>query len=142
MVCEVQPDLRPVRELHDGLARFDEGLGALHATLDPRRLAAMKQAAEGAEGVVAEAARLADRAAGYTYPVVTLDGLTPRVRNRPFWPRGAEVGADMRKVAGGVAAMGREIDTLATELPKVQAAIAESRRTVDATRRALAVALV
>ena len=141
LVRAAPPDLEPIRELHDGLARFDEGLGALHATLDPRRLAALRQAAEGAEGVVAEAARLAGRAAGYSYPVVTLDGLTPRVRNRPFWPGGAAVSADMRKVAGGLAAIGREVDTLARELPKVQAAVAESRRTVGATRRALAAAL-
>lgn len=134
-------DLQPVRELHDGLTRFDAGLGALHATLDPRRLAAMRQATEGAEGVVSEAARLAGRAAGYSYPVVTIDGLTPRVKNRPFWPRGAEVSADMRKVAGGMAAMGREIETLSTELPEIQAAVAESRRTVGATRKALAAAL-
>jgi hypothetical protein len=141
VVREVRFDLKPARELHDGLARFDEGLGALHATLDPRRLAALRQAAEGAEGVVSEAARLAERAAGYTYPVVALDGLTPRMRSRPFWPRGAEVSADLRKVAGGVAAMGREVEMVSAELPRIQAAVVESRRTVGATRRALAVAL-
>lgn len=134
-------DLKPLRELHDGLARFDEGLAALHATLDPRRLAAIRQATEGAEGVVAEASRLARRAAGYTYPVVTLDGLKPRVGNRPFWPGGAEVGADMSKVAAGMAAMGREVDGLSKELPRIQAAVAESRETIGATREGLAVAL-
>jgi hypothetical protein len=141
IVRDAPPDLKPIRELHDGLARFEEGLGALQATLAPGRLAAMREAADGAKGVVAEAARLAERAAGYTYPVVTLDGLSPRVRARPFWPKAAEVGADMRKIAGGVAAMGRELETLSKELPRIQAAVAESRRTVGATRRALAVAL-
>jgi ABC-type transporter Mla subunit MlaD len=141
VLAEAPLDLKPLREVHDGLARFDEGLDSLHATLDPRRLAALRQATEGAEGVVAEAARLAERAAGYTYPVVTLDGLKPAVRNRAFWPRGAEVSADMRQVAGGVAAMGREIEALARELPKVQAAVAESRKSVGATRKALAGAL-
>src|SRR5262249_54422148 len=113
----------------------------LHATLDPGRLAAMRQASEGAEGVVAEAARLAERTAGYSYPVVTFDGVTPKVRNRPFWPRGREVSADLRKVAEGVAAMDREIGSLSAELSKVQAAVAESRRTVGATRKALSTAL-
>jgi ABC-type transporter Mla subunit MlaD len=141
-VLEAIPlDLKPVREVHDGLARFDEGLASLHATLDPKRLVALRQATEGSGGVVAEAARLAERAAGYTYPVITLDGLKPVVRNRAFWPRGAEVSADMRKVAGGVAAMDREIEALAEELPRIQAAVAESRKSVGATRQALAVAL-
>jgi hypothetical protein len=141
VVQQVPPDLKPVRALHDGLARFDAGLGALDAALDPRRLAALRQATDGAEGAVAEAARLAERVAGYTYPIVTREGLTPRVRNRPFWPRGAEVSADLRKVAAGVAAMGRELETLAKELPQIQAAVAESRQTVGATRRALTAAL-
>lgn len=141
IVRDAPPDLKPIRELHDGLARFDEGLGALQATLAPGRLAAMREAAEGAEGVVAEAARLAERAAGYTYPVVTLDGLVPRVRTRPFWPKATEVGADLRKVAGGVAAMSRELDSLSKELPRIQAAVAEGRRTAGATRRGLAAAL-
>jgi chromosome segregation ATPase len=138
---QAPPDLKPLREIHDGLARFDEGLGAIHATLDPRRLAALRQAIGGAEGVVDEAARLADRAAGYTYPVVTLDGLKPRVASRPFWPRGSEVAADMRKVAGGVIAMEKEIGALAEELPKIQAAVAEGRKSIGVTRATLAGAL-
>jgi hypothetical protein len=135
------PDLKPLREVHDGLARFDDGLGSLQATLDPRRLAALRQAIAGAEGVVAEAARLADRAAGYTYPVVTLDGLKPRVGSRPFWPRGSEVGADMRQLAVGVRAMEKEVGALAEELPRIQAAVAEARKSIGATRATLAGAL-
>ena len=134
-------DLGPVRELHDGLARFDDGLASIHATLDPRRLAPMRQAADGAEGVVGEAARLAERAAGYSYPVVELDGIRPKVEQRPFWPSGGQVGADLRRVAGGVGAMDRELERLAVELPKMQAAVADSRRTIAATRSALGVAL-
>ncbi len=141
LVRQAPPDLKPLREIHDGLARFDEGLGSLHATLDPRRLAALRRATDGAEGVAAEAARLAERAAGYSYPVVTFDGLKPRIANRPFWPGGAEVGADMRKVAGGVGAMGREVEALSGELPKVQAAVAEGRKSVGTTRKALALVL-
>ena len=66
-------DLKPVRELHDGLARFDEGLGTLHATLDPRRLAGLRRAT-GGRGRGLGGARPARRAAGYTYPVVTMTG--------------------------------------------------------------------
>lgn len=138
---ETPIDLKPVREVHDGLARFDEGLASLHGTLDPRRLTVLSRATEGAEGVVTEAARLAERAAGYSYPVVTLDGLKPTIRDRAFWPRGAEVSADMRQVAGGVAAMGREIEGLSRELPRIQAAVAESRKSVGMTREALSGAL-
>jgi hypothetical protein len=141
LVRAVPLDLKPVQELYDGLARFDAGLGALQATFDPRRLDALGQAAHGAEGVVAEAAQMADRAAGYTYPVVVFEGLTPRVRNRPFWPGAAKAGADLRKVSSGVVAMGQEIETLSAELPRIQEGVAESRRVVGATRQALAATL-
>src|SRR5207248_2674118 len=60
---------------------------------------------------------------------------------RPFWPRGAEIGADLRKLAGGVTALGRELEALARELPRIQAALAESRKAVGATRQGLAIAL-
>ncbi|HEX8203957.1 MAG TPA: hypothetical protein VF590_26010, partial [Isosphaeraceae bacterium] len=135
------PDLGPVRAVHEALGRFDQGLTAMDTMLEPRRLAPLRQAAAGTEGVAAEAARLADRLAGYTYPVVALDGLRPRVSTRPFWPRGAAVGADLKRVAGGVAAMDRELGTLAAELPQVQTAIGESRRALAATRQTLAAAL-
>ena len=138
---EAPLNLGPVREFHDSLARFDEGLATTGAMLDPRRLEPLRDATVGAEGVVAEAARMAERAAGYSYPVVEVDGLRPRVKTRPFWPRGAEVGADLRKVGVGVAAMGKEVEALSRELPRVQAAVAESRKALGATRKSLAAAL-
>lgn len=138
---EIPLDLRPLREVHDGLARFDQGLATMDSMLDPRRLSPLRQATDGAEGVVTEAARLAERAAGYSYPVVELDGLKPRFRNQPFWPRGAEVGADLRQVARGVTAMDRELAALSGELPKVRAAVAESRKALGATRTTMGVAL-
>lgn len=138
---EAPLNLGPVRELHDSLARFDEGMAATGAMLDPRRLAPLREATAGAEGAVSEAARMAERASGYSYPVVEIDGLRPRVKTRPFWPRGAEVGADLRKVAAGVAAMGKEVEALSRELPRVQAAVAESRTALGATRKGLAAAL-
>jgi len=138
---EAPLNLGPVRELHDSLARFDEGMAAVGAMLDPRRLAPLRRATEGAEGAVSEAARMAERAAGYSYPVVEVDGLRPRLKTRPFWPRGAEVGADLKKVAAGVSAMGVEVDALSRELPGIQAAVAESRKALGATRRGLAAAL-
>lgn len=134
-------DLRPLRVVHDSLARFDEGLAATGSMLDPRRLTAIREATGGAEGVVDEAARMAERAAGFSYPVVEFERLRPKVTSRPFWPRGAEVGADLRKVAVGVSAIRKEVEGLAAELPKVQSAVSESRKAVAATRKTLADAL-
>ena len=134
-------DLEPLRDVYDGLGRLDEGLGAVGAMVDPGRLKAIGEAAVGAERVVDEAARLADRAAGYAYPVVELDGLTPRVRQRPFWPRADRVGQDLRKVADGMQAMEGQAEALALELPKVLASLEDGRRGLSATRKTLAVAL-
>ena len=134
-------DLEPLREVHDGLGRLDEGLVAVGAMVDPARLEAIGEAAGGAERVVDEAARLASRAAGYTYPVVELDGLTPRVRQRSFWPRADRVGQDLRKVADGMEAMEGQAEALAVELPKVLRSLEDGRRGLSATRSTLAVAL-
>ncbi|QDV35874.1 hypothetical protein [Tautonia plasticadhaerens] len=134
-------DLAPLREIRDGIARLDEGLAASEAMLDPGRVAAIGDAAGGAEGVVDEAARLTDRAASYSYPVVELDGLTPRIRNRPFWPRARQVGTDLRRVAAGMEAAGDQADAIARELPAIRASIAESRRGLTSTRGVLDEAL-
>ena len=134
-------DLAPLREIRDGIARLDEGLAASETMLDPGRVAAIGDAAGGAEGVVDEAARLADRAASYSYPVVELDGLTPRIRNRPFWPRARQVGSDLRRVSAGMEAAADQADAIARELPAIRDSIAESRRGLASTRRALDEAL-
>ena len=130
-------DLGALGEVRDGLDRLDEGLEAGEAMVDPGRLAAIGEAADGAEGVVAEAARLAERASGYTYPVVELDGLAPRVRQRPFWPRGDRVGRDLRRVAAGMEATERQVAVLSRELPRIEASIAQGRRGLAATGEAL-----
>lgn len=134
-------DLKPVREVYDSLSGYDAGLVSLHATLDPRRLDAMRRGVQGAKGVVFEAAGFAEQVSAYTYPVVTINGMTPKVKNRAFWPKGTAVSADMRKLADGLAGMDREIESLATEFPKLQAAVAESRKSIGATRTVLALAL-
>lgn len=134
-------DLAPLADLNDGLGRFDEGLASVHATLDPRRLRSMREATEGAAGVATEGARLAERAAGVRYPVVRFQGLQPVVRSQPFWPEGAELSADLRKVASGVSAMSRELTSLGDELPRIQGAVAASRKAIESTRKVLATAL-
>ena len=141
LIAESPSDLAPLRDVGEGLARFDQGFAAMDGMLDPRRLVPLRRATDGAEGVVREASRLASRAAGYSYPVIAFNGLRPKVQSRPFWPAGAKVGADMREVAAGVTALGGELDTLAVELPKVQEAVRESRRTIASTRQALESAL-
>ncbi|CAN5913297.1 hypothetical protein BH23PLA1_BH23PLA1_13590 [soil metagenome] len=135
------PDLAPVRVVHDTMSHLDDGLVASEAMLDPRRVATMRQAAVGAQEVVAEAARMADRASGYTYPAVEMDGLRPTVRPRPFWPQANQIGDDLRKVAAGMAAMESQADDLVRALPRVRASIAEGRRGLAATRQSLADAL-
>src|SRR5690606_28741586 len=74
-------------------------------------------------------------------PVVELDGLTPRVRNRPFWPAARQVGADLRRVSAGMEALERQADAIARELPTLRASMAEGRRGLAATRQALDLAL-
>jgi chromosome segregation ATPase len=138
---ETPLDLKPIREVYDGLSRFEGGLTSLHATLNPHRMDAMREGVQGAEQVVSEAARLAERAANFTYPTVTLDGMKPRVNDRPFWPGAPAVSANMRKVGGDMAALDREMEVLAKELPELEAAVAESYKSVSATRKVLVLTL-
>jgi ABC-type transporter Mla subunit MlaD len=135
------PDLTPIRVVHDTLSQLDDGLVASEAMLNPQRISTMRQAAVSAQEVVAEAAKMADRASGYTYPAVEMDGLRPTVRPRPFWPQADQIAADLRKVAAGMGAIEGQADDIVRELPRVRASIAEGRRGISATRQTLADAL-
>lgn len=134
-------DLKAAREIHDGLARFGQGLEKLNGLLKPERLKTMRDGFQGLEGSLSGGAEQVDRLAGCTYPVVTFDGLKPVVEQRPFWPEGEKIAAGMRKAAAGASAAGKEMDELNEDLPRLRASLEESRQVIARTRQALATAL-
>ena len=135
-------DLKPVRELYEGLGRFDDGLDLVNHFLDPKLLEGLRQGTQGSEKLLNRGAQMAEKVASYTYPAsIALEGVTPKVKYRQFWPEGAEIGAEMHHVATGIAATSGAIETIAQELPRIQGVINESRRSIRATRGVLAAAL-
>jgi methyl-accepting chemotaxis protein len=135
------PDLKAAREIHDGLARFTDGLDQMGKRLQPQRLESMREGFRGLETSLTTGAEQVERLSGYSYPVVTINGLRPRVEQRRFWPEGDKIAEGMRKAAEGVKAAGKELDDMSGDLPKLQASIDESRKIADKTRQALAAAL-
>jgi uncharacterized phage infection (PIP) family protein YhgE len=138
LLREAPPDLQAARQIHDSLARFGQGLDRLSNTLRPERFDALREGFGGMETSLATGAEQVERLSGYTYPAVTLNGLKPEVRQRPFWPEGDAIAKGLRKAASGVTAAEKEMDNLARDLPRLRASVDESRRLVDQTRDALA----
>ncbi len=134
---ETPIDLSALADLASSLEAFDRGLEATEELIDPTRLEPIRDATEGAEGVVDEGARLAERAGSYTYPVVTMRGLRPQVRQQPFWPGGARVGRDLRKISRGLDALRDDLASMTDELPRIRGAITASRSTLAQTRALL-----
>ncbi len=66
-----------------------------------------------------------------------MNGLKPEVTQRPFWPEAGSVAAGLRKASDGILAGSKEVDRLAQELPKLRAALDESRQIVEKTRDSL-----
>jgi hypothetical protein len=141
LLREAPPDLKAVREIHDSLARFSEGLDRMNALLKVQRMDAMREGFQGLETSLSTGAEQVERLSGYSYPVVVLNGVKPEITQRPFWPEGRKIADGMRKAATGVTAAGQELDNLAGDLPKLRASLGESSKVVDRTREALAVAL-
>src|SRR5262249_48516290 len=102
---------------------------------------AIQEGFQGMQSALAKGADQVERLGGYTYPVVSFNGLVPDVRERKFWPEGEEIAKDLRKAAGGIEAAGKEGNGLARELPQVRSSLQESRKIVDKTREALALTL-
>jgi uncharacterized phage infection (PIP) family protein YhgE len=135
------PDLKAVQEIHDGLARFSEGLARMNGAVKMEHLTAMKEGFQGLESSLTTGAEQVEELSSYTYPVVTFNGLRPEIEQRKFWPKGDDIAQGMRKAAAGVKGAGKELDRLATELPRLRETLDESRRVAEKTRETMAAAL-
>jgi ABC-type transporter Mla subunit MlaD len=134
-------DLKAVREVHDSLGKFREGLDRMNTALQLQRLDTVREGFRGMETSLTTGAEQVERLARYTYPVMTANGLRVQVSQRQFWPEGDKIAEGMRKAAAGVTAADREMGDMAADLPKLRASLAESTKVVDKLREALAVAL-
>lgn len=142
LLREAPLDLRAAREIHDSLGRFCDGLEVMKASLKLQRLDTMQEGFRGLESALNTGAGQVERLASYYYPVVTFTkALKPMIEQRPFWPEGGQIADGMRKAALGATAAGKEMETLAAELPKVQTSLDESRKVAEKTREALGLAL-
>ena len=135
------PDLKAIQEIHDGLARFSDGLARMNSLMKMEHLSAMKEGFQGLELSLNAGAEQVEDLSSYTYPVVTFNGLRPEIEQRKFWPKGDDIAQGMRKAAAGVRGAGKELERLSTELPKLREALDESRRVADKTRDSMAAAL-
>jgi ABC-type transporter Mla subunit MlaD len=141
LLHEAPLDLKAAREIHDGLARFSDGLDKVNGALKLEHFDTMREGVKGLESALTTGAEQVERLSGYTYPVITFNGVKPTVNQKPFWPEGDKIAEGMRKAAQGVNAAGKEMDGLASELPKLRASLDESRKVADRSREALATAL-
>jgi DNA repair ATPase RecN len=134
-------DLKAARDIHDGLAKFDQGLERMNGLLKVDRITTMREGFKGLEESLNTGAQQVERLSGYSYPVVTINGLTPMVEQRAFWPEGGKIAEGMRKAAKGSTAAAEQMELLSKDLPKLQQSLAESRKAAASTREALAAAL-
>jgi hypothetical protein len=134
-------DLRAVKDIHDSLGHFSQGLGRMEALLRADRFGTIREGFTGMEDSLRLGAGQVDRLAGYTYPVLTFDGWVPEIERRRFWPEGRQIGKGLRKAATGIKEVGKEMDGLVKELPQFRKTLQASRRLVDRSRDALGVAL-
>lgn len=134
-------DLKAAREVLEGLEKFDDGLVKLTGMLRVPSAASLKEGFKGLETALTSGATQVEKLAGYTYPVVTFDGLKPVIEQKPFWPEGAKIAAGMKKAAKGATGAGKEFDNLTRDLPALRQSLEQSRKVTMATRTALAAAL-
>jgi hypothetical protein len=135
------PDLKAAQEIHDGLARFSDGLARVNSAMKMDHLTAMKEGFQGLESSLVTGAEQVEDLSSYTYPVVTFNGLRPEIEQRKFWPKGDDIAVGMRKAAAGVRGAGKELDRLAAELPRLRETLDQSRKVAEKTREAMAAAL-
>ncbi|HEY7313371.1 MAG TPA: hypothetical protein VH643_28740 [Gemmataceae bacterium] len=135
------PDLKAAREIHDSLVKFDQGLERMAELLKGERIDTMREGFKGLQQSLTTGAEQVERLSGYSYPVVTFNGLKPSVEQRAFWPEGDKIADGMRKASKGTQAAAEELEMLSKDLPKLRQSLEESRKAALTTRDALATAL-
>jgi ABC-type transporter Mla subunit MlaD len=141
LLKEAPPDLKSVREVYDSLARFRGGLDKMNALLKVQRLETMRDGFRGLETALTAGATQVERLGSYTYPALYFYAGRPVLQQRPFWPEGDEIAEGMRKAAAGATAAGKEMDSMATDLPQIREALSESSAMVGRVREGLGLAL-
>jgi uncharacterized phage infection (PIP) family protein YhgE len=134
-------DLKAAREIADGMGAFSKGLEQMSGRLEVQRLETIREGFQGLETSLSTGAAQVERLSGYTYPVVTFQGLKPHVEQRHFWPDGEKIAQGMRKAAEGVKEAAKETERMAEDLPRLRASLEASRKVADRTREALLHAL-
>jgi len=135
------PNLQAAREIHDSLAQFDQGLERMDQLLKVERIATMREGFKGLEESLKIGAEQVERLSGYSYPVVTFNGLKPNIEQRAFWPEGDKIAEGMRRAAKGATSAAQEMELLSKDLPTLRQSLVESRKAASSTRAALAEAL-
>lgn len=137
LLKEAPPDLKAARDIHDSLARFDDGLDKMMKLIELKRLDAIKNGFSGLEQSLETTAGEVERLAGYKYPSMKVRGFKVEVEEKPFWPNGDKVAEGLRKATEGVRAAQKELDGIAKEMPTIRVALDESRKVVAQTRTTL-----
>ena len=135
------PDLQSAQDIHDSLGKLSQGLSKVSAMIDPAQLKTMREGFSGIEESLSLGSQQVSRLAGYSYPVVTFDGIVPEISQRAFWPQGKQIAASLAKGAKGISAAGKQMDRLNREMPQITKSILESQNAAKKTQAMLAHAL-
>lgn len=141
LLATAPPDLQAARDIHNSLARFEQALGRVAPALQLDRLDEIREGFAGIRMALDTTAGQVENLAGYTYPVVRIDGFTPKVSQKPFWPAGEDIAVGVRQGIKGLDAADEELAQLNEEMPAIRDSLDESRQAMAATRQAMAQAL-
>jgi uncharacterized phage infection (PIP) family protein YhgE len=137
LLKDAPPDLKAAREVYESLGSFSEGVDQVSFVLSAERLRTMREGFKGMEESLSTGAEQVERLSGFTYPVVKFNGLKPEIDEKSFWPEGEDIAKGMRKGARALREAGKEFDTQAANLPRVQRSLEESKKAAARIREML-----
>jgi DNA repair exonuclease SbcCD ATPase subunit len=140
LVRESPADLKTARELHKALGNLSEGIGEMEVALSVERIGVMREGF----GSLAEALASGAEEAETRHGLVGPEGLTFEALARSLERPGSEdadMAPRMRRAAEAARAARRELGRMADDLPRLRAALGDSRRVIERTRDVLGNAL-
>lgn len=140
LVRESPADLKAARDLHTALGNLGQGIGEMQAALAADRIGVMREGFGSLADALAAGADEAEARRGLGPDgLLTFEALARSLEKRGMDDE--DVAPRLRRAAAAARAARGELARMADDLPRLRAALADSRRIVDRTRDVLGNAL-
>lgn len=135
-------DLQTLKAIHEGLGRFNMGIGQTRKILELKNLGLLQEGMQALDESLLTASKQVEKIGTYTYPTLRFEGLNSTVEAKPIWPEAGQVAEGLKKAAEGSRVVAKDVGKMLSEhLPAVRSSLDEAHKILEQSHLVLGKAL-